>query len=82
MALNARFDWSTRQRIQLAAKRFGLTTSGIIRFAVKQQLAAIESGVIHLTNQPGFAHQAPPEHFAQARGATPGRPEPAGVKQT
>lgn len=66
-----RFDWPTRQRLQTAANRFGQTKCGIIRFAVLQQLAAIESGVIHLTEQPGFA-----------QGVTPGRPEPEGVKPT
>ena len=50
MALPARFDWPTRNRIKVCAKRMGTTTSGIIRFAVFQQLKAIESGVIHLTD--------------------------------
>lgn len=51
MPLPVRFDWPTRDRIELAANRLGQTTSGIIRFAVLQQLRTIESGVIHLTNQ-------------------------------
>jgi hypothetical protein len=37
-------------RIKHAASRMGLSTSGIIRFAVKQQLAAIERGVITLAD--------------------------------
>ena len=53
MALPARFDWQTRQRLQLCAKRLGTTVSGIIRFSVKQQLRAIESGVIHLARPSG-----------------------------
>ena len=39
-----------RQRIRLAANRLGTSTSGLIRFAVFQQLQQIESGVIRLTN--------------------------------
>jgi DNA-directed RNA polymerase specialized sigma54-like protein len=50
MALPARFDYPTRMRIKHAASRMGLSTSGIIRFAVKQQLAAIERGVITLAD--------------------------------
>jgi len=39
-----------RERLRMAANRMGITTSGVIRFAVVQQLRQIESGLIQLSN--------------------------------
>ncbi len=45
-----RFDFPMRERLRMAANRMGITTSGVIRFAVVQQLRQIESGLIQLSN--------------------------------
>jgi hypothetical protein len=50
MPLPVRFDNPTMHRLGIAAKRLGSTRSGIIRFAVFQQLQAIGSGIIRLTD--------------------------------
>jgi hypothetical protein len=45
-----RIDKTTHRRLRGAALKMGSTTSGIIRFAVLNQLPRIESGQITLTD--------------------------------
>jgi len=50
MPIPVRLDIAMRRRLRNAANRLGTSTSGVIRFAVVQQLQQIESGVIRLAN--------------------------------